>query len=334
MFSIIFPGRSRSSLYPFMSRTASGILLNGILNIYKEQGFTSHDVVAKLRGILKTRKIGHTGTLDPMAEGVLPVCIGNATKLCELLTDTGKEYETELLFGLTTDTQDITGTVTAKASETLVKSLTEEAVRTAVKSFVGAYDQLPPMYSAIKKNGKRLYELAREGKTVNRERRRVYIESIEILSASLPRMKLRVSCSKGTYIRTLCQDIGDYLGVGATMTSLLRTRVDQFELRSAKRISEIELCAAAGEPDRFLIPTESFFSSLRQIASGDAVKNGALYEKLVRNGNVIPLSLFKEGALHPEREERFRVYDPDGCFAGIYFVDEAGGLLKPYKLFR
>ncbi len=308
--------------------------MNGILNIYKEQGFTSHDVVAKLRGILKTRKIGHTGTLDPMAEGVLPVCVGNATKLCELLTDTGKEYETELLFGLTTDTQDITGTVTGRASEALVNSLSEEAVQTAVKSFVGAYDQLPPMYSAIKKNGKRLHELAREGKTVNRERRRVYIESIEILSAALPRMKLRVSCSKGTYIRTLCQDIGDQLGVSATMTSLLRTRVDQFELQSAKRISEIELCQTEGEPDRFLIPTESFFSSLRRIASGDAVKNGAQYEKLVRNGNVLPLSLFKEGALHPEKGERLRVYDPDGCFAGIYCFDEADALLRPYKLFR
>ncbi|MBP5732814.1 MAG: tRNA pseudouridine(55) synthase TruB, partial [Lachnospiraceae bacterium] len=191
-------------------------MLNGMIIVKKEAGFTSNDVVAKMRGICGQRKVGHTGTLDPDATGVLPVCLGNGTKLCDMLAERDKEYVTELLLGVTTDTQDISGTV---LSEREVNA-SEEEVRAAIQSFVGAYDQVPPMYSALKVNGKKLYELAREGKEVERKARRVAILEIEILEMKLPVVKLRVACTKGTYIRTLCHDIGEKLGCGGTMKSL------------------------------------------------------------------------------------------------------------------
>ena len=211
-------------------------MVNGIINVYKEKGYTSFDVVAKLRGIFKQKKIGHTGTLDPDAEGVLPVCLGKATKVCDLLTDKSKEYEAVLLLGKVTDTQDITGTV---LEEKDVK-VTEEAVRETVLSFVGDYMQIPPMYSALKVNGKKLCDLAREGKTVERQARPVKILTIDILDVTLPRVRMRVHCSKGTYIRTLCQDIGEKLGCGGCMESLLRTQVSEFLLKDALKIGEIE----------------------------------------------------------------------------------------------
>ena len=186
---------------------------SGIINVYKEKGYTSFDVVAKLRGILKTKKIGHTGTLDPDAEGVLPVCLGKATKVCDLLTDKDKEYETVMLLGTVTDTQDISGEILEQREVTV----TEEHVRAAVMSFVGDYSQIPPMYSALKVGGKKLCDLARAGVTVERAARQVKIHSITILSVELPRVAMCVECSKGTYIRTLCQDIGEKLGCGACM---------------------------------------------------------------------------------------------------------------------
>ena len=178
-------------------------MMNGIVVVDKAAGFTSHDVVAKMRGICGQRKIGHTGTLDPMATGVLPVCLGNATKLCDMLADKDKEYVARLLLGVETDTQDVTGQVTARRDV----ALTEEQVRSAAASFVGEYLQVPPMYSALKVDGKKLYELARQGIEVERKKRNVTIHEISIQKVSLPRVRMRVHCSKGTYIRTLCHDI-------------------------------------------------------------------------------------------------------------------------------
>ena len=183
-------------------------MINGIVNVYKEKGFTSFDVVAKMRGIFKQKKIGHTGTLDPDAEGVLPVCLGRATKVCDLLTDKDKEYETVLLLGVVTDTQDLTG----EALERKEVNASEKEVKSAILSFVGEYMQVPPMYSALKVNGQKLCDLARKGVTVERKARPVTIHGIEILSVDLPEVRMRVHCSKGTYIRTLCQDIGEKLG--------------------------------------------------------------------------------------------------------------------------
>ena len=175
-------------------------MINGIINIYKEAGFTSHDVVAKLRGIVKQKKIGHTGTLDPDAVGVLPVCFGNATKLCDMLTDKTKEYRARMLLGKTSDTQDASGTILTEKEVTA----SEEEVREAVMSFVGTYDQIPPMYSALKVNGKKLYELARQGVEIERKPRIVEIHHIRIEEIALPYVTFTVGCSKGTYIRTLC----------------------------------------------------------------------------------------------------------------------------------
>ncbi len=253
-------------------------MIHGVINVYKEQGFTSHDVVAKLRGIVGQKKIGHTGTLDPDAVGVLPVCLGRATKLCDMLTDKDKVYEAVMLLGVETDTQDTTGQI-LKSSET--DEITEEQVRVAVLDFVGDYNQVPPMYSALKINGKKLYELAREGKTVERAARRVQIFDIEILSIALPRVTMKVHCSKGTYIRTLCHDIGQKLGCGACMEKLTRTKVSRFEIKDSLTLAQIEVLKKEDRLSEILIPIDQMFANYPSIiVSGEAAR-------LAYNGNGI-----------------------------------------------
>ncbi|MCD7806746.1 MAG: tRNA pseudouridine(55) synthase TruB, partial [Lachnospiraceae bacterium] len=229
--------------------------MNGIINIYKEAGFTSFDVVAKMRGILKTRKIGHTGTLDPAAVGVLPVCVGNATKAVPFLMDHDKEYVAELLLGVTTDTLDTTGQVLG----TKPVNCGENEVRDAVMSFLGESRQIPPMYSAVKVDGKRLYELAREGKEVERKPRTIRIAELEILKAELPVVRFRVVCSKGTYIRTLCQDMGEKLGCSGCMRSLERTRVGRFGKDTAITLKELERHRDEGTLDGVLLGADQVF---------------------------------------------------------------------------
>lgn len=231
-------------------------MINGILNIYKEKGYTSHDVVARLRGIFGQKKIGHTGTLDPDAEGVLPVCLGRATKVCDLLTDKDKTYEAVLLLGKETDTQDITGTVLKECDPS---EITEETAKKCIESFIGEYDQIPPMYSALKVNGKKLYELAREGKVVERKSRKVQIYDIRIKEMKLPRIRMEVSCSKGTYIRTLCNDVGEVLGVGGCMESLLRTKVSRFELKDSMKLADIEKAKNEGRTEEIILPLDEVF---------------------------------------------------------------------------
>ena len=199
---------------------------NGIINVYKEKGYTSHDVVAKLRGILKQKKIGHTGTLDPDAEGVLPVCLGKGTKLCSLLTDKRKTYEAVLHLGIETDTQDISGKVLKECPVRVSPS----EVESCIAGFLGRQQQIPPMYSALKVQGKKLYELAREGIEIERQPRPVTFYEIKILSMELPFVRFSVTCSKGTYIRTLCHDIGAKLGCMGCMESLVRTQVERFSI--------------------------------------------------------------------------------------------------------
>lgn len=296
-------------------------MINGIVNVYKEKGFTSFDVVAKCRGIFKQKKIGHTGTLDPDAEGVLPLCLGRATKVCDLLTEKEKEYEAVMLLGKVTDTQDITGTV-LKEQEVFV---TKEQVTAAVLGFIGDYMQIPPMYSALKVNGKKLCDLAREGKTVERKARPVVIYEIKILSMELPRVTIHVRCSKGTYIRTLCEDIGIKLGCGACMEKLLRTRVSEFTLETALRLSEIEKYAAE-EDFSFVRPVDSVFLNYPK---AEALKK---YEKLIYNGNrLAPFMIIEEkDAL---RTRPIRIYEEEGHFIGIYEFDEKQENYKPIKLF-
>ena len=294
---------------------------SGIINVYKEKGFTSFDVVAKLRGILRTKKIGHTGTLDPDAEGVLPVCIGKATRVCDLLTDRDKVYEAVMLLGVDTDTQDISGEIL----KTEAVTCSEDAVREAVRSFIGDYDQIPPMYSALKVNGKKLYELAREGKTVERKPRRVQIFSIEILEVNLPRVRMQVHCSKGTYIRTLCHDIGRQLGCGACMESLLRTKVGMFTLDHAWKLSQIEAMTEAEKIQDQIISVEELFEDHRK------VRTSLAFDVVVHNGNPIEERMLEESL--PENTERLRAYDSKGTFIGIYQYSEERKKFKPVKMF-
>lgn len=308
-------------------------MLSGIINVYKEKGYTSFDVVAKLRGILKAKKIGHTGTLDPDAEGVLPVCLGKATKVCDLLTDKDKEYEAVMLLGTVTDTQDITGQILSQQQVTV----TEAEVQEAVLSFIGDYMQIPPMYSALKVNGKKLCDLAREGITVERVARPVKILDIEILKIELPRVHMRVACSKGTYIRTLCQDIGERLGCGACMESLLRTRVSQFEVKDALRLSEIEKLVA--EESMGLSKEEWKSGQFSFLQATDAVflqYDSAVvkeeFEKLLYNGNRMRPEMFEEYDKSWENES-IRVYDKAGHFIGIYKFDTERKDYKPLKVF-
>ena len=288
-------------------------MVHGVINIYKEKGYTSHDVVAKLRGIIGQKKIGHTGTLDPDATGVLPVCLGKATKLCDMLTDKNKTYETILLLGKVTDTQDISGTV---ISESSTDALTVEEVTKAVLSFVGDYMQVPPMYSALKVNGKKLYELAREGVVIERNARPVTIFDIQIKDIDLPRVRMEVSCSKGTYIRTLCHDIGEKLGCGACMEALVRTKVSRFELGDSLTLSKVQEMKDAGRLEEILVPIDKMFSEY------EAVTLKEEYLPLIYNGNVfLPKHLDKHTAL--EDGKKVRVYDNRNQFIAIYrFVQE------------
>ena len=294
---------------------------SGIINVYKEKGFTSFDVVAKLRGILRTKKIGHTGTLDPDAEGVLPVCIGRATKVCDILTDKDKVYEAVMLLGVETDTQDTSGEILRERP----LEASEDAVREAILSFVGDYAQVPPMYSALKVNGKKLYELAREGKTIERKARNVQILSIEILEMNLPRVRMSVHCSKGTYIRTLCNDIGEKLGCGGCMEKLLRTKVGVFELKDTLKLSEIDELAKAGMVEEKIISVDELFEDYLKVWTRPE------FDVVVHNGNRVEGRMFETEL--PVNTERLRVYDSKSAFIGIFEYSKERRDFKPVKMF-
>lgn len=292
---------------------------NGVINIYKERGYTSHDVVAKLRGILRQKKIGHTGTLDPEAEGVLPVCLGKGTKLCDMLTDHDKVYEAVLLLGMSTDTQDTTGQVTARGEAPEDESL----VREAVMSFVGSYDQVPPMYSALKVNGQKLCDLARAGKEVERKSRPVTIYEIRIEEICLPRVRMTVSCSKGTYIRTLCHDIGEKLGCHGCMESLKRTRVGQFEIKDSLTLHQVEELRDQERLHEAILPVDGVFLAYPAVILREE------YARYGYNGN----SFLPEDLVSPLREPTVRVYDEAGTFIGIYGYGGETDCYRPVKMF-
>ena len=296
-------------------------MYDGIINVYKEKGFTSFDVVAKMRGILGQKKVGHTGTLDPAAEGVLPVCAGKGTRLCDMLTDHDKTYRATLLLGVVTDTEDTTGTV---LEEKPTGHLTEEEVREAIMSFVGDYDQIPPMYSALKVDGKKLYELAREGKVIERKARPVKIHEIVIESMNLPEVVMSVSCSKGTYIRTLCNDIGAKLSVGGCMKELLRTTVGRFVLEETLTLSDLQKLKEEGRLEEAVYPLEAVFADVPELRATDE-----MLDKLIKNGN--PFRYKGEGPL--AEGDSFKVYSMEGQFIGIYEYSEEKRMLYPKKMF-
>ena len=293
--------------------------MDGVLNIRKEKGFTSFDVVAKLRGILHMKKIGHTGTLDPEAEGVLPVVLGKATKLVDLLTDKQKTYEALMHLGLETDTQDMTGTVLCEKTV----EVSEEEVESVIRGFVGEYQQIPPMYSALKVDGKKLYELAREGKTVERKARTVHFYEIDIKEINLPHVRFSVTCSKGTYIRTLCHDIGQKLGCGGCMEELIRTRSGDFTWEDSMTLAEVEEAVKDGTIEDRVIRIGQVLKDYPEIF---CTREG---DRLLENGNALT-EYFVKGS---HKEGWIRMCDSQGEFKGIYQWDEAKNRYQPQKMF-
>lgn len=296
-------------------------MINGIINVYKQKGYTSFDVVAIMRGILGQKKVGHTGTLDPDAEGVLPVCAGNATKLCDMLTDKSKEYVATFVLGIKTDTLDITG----KVLEERKPKVSIEDLKASINSFVGGYNQYPPMYSAKKINGKKLYELARDGKEVERKPVFVEIIGIETMDISYPYVTIKVSCSKGTYIRSLCEDIGAKCGELACMTSLKRTRVGNFTIDKALTLDEITALRDEGKLLQAVTPTDFAFLDKKE------AKIDPKFRKLLDNGNKLSPEMLD--CKDVSDGEIVRVYNDDNVFVGLYTYEDSLKIFKPFKMF-
>lgn len=276
--------------------------MDGVISIFKNTGMTSFDVVRIVKKVSGTKKVGHTGTLDPEASGVLPVCIGKGTKIIDYIMNSDKVYEVEFRLGIKTTTYDLEGEIIEKNDPS---NINNEDILKAINSFRGEYSQVPPMYSALKKNGVRLYELARKGIEVEREGRLINIYNIEDIKISNPTVSMKVTCSKGTYIRSLCYDIGEALGVGAAMTKLKRTKTSKFSEEESINISDIN----SDNINKFIISIEDALEAYDKLI----VLNK--YCKLLINGvRVFDKRFTKEKV---EIEKLYRVYDEDGKFIGL-----------------
>lgn len=285
-------------------------MANGILIVDKPAGWTSQDVAAKLRGVFHEKRVGHGGTLDPMATGVLPIFIGRATRAVPFFEHADKVYEAGLRLGLVTDTQDVTG----RTLEERAVDITQERLEAALDSFRGEIAQIPPMYSAIKVNGQKLYALARQGKAVERAPRPVTIFALDLLGGAGADWRLRVHCSKGTYVRTLCHDIGAALGCGGCLSALRRTRAGAYDVTRSHTMAEI---LAAENPEALLLPTDSLFSDR------PALKVAENAERKLRNGAPLHTPKLKDG--------EYRVYNQAGDF--LLLAQVANGELKTVKSF-
>lgn len=296
--------------------------MNGILCMNKPQDFTSFDVIAKLRGILKIKRLGHAGTLDPMATGVLPVFVGTATKACDILPDNEKSYLAGFKTGLITDTQDITGKTVSEFS----KRVTKEEIIDILPKFTGSVMQLPPMYSAVSVNGKRLYDLARQGIEVEREKREIFIDEIRLeqFNEDTQEGKLYVSCSKGTYIRTIINDICELLGCGAVMTSLVRLSSGGFKLEQCLSFADVEKARDENRLEELIIPVEKVFSSLARLRLNE------VQTRMYKNG--VKLDLARVNNIK-ENVNDYAVYGFDGAFIGTAFPEWEKGVLKVGKNF-
>jgi len=302
--------------------------MDGILNILKPPGMTSFDVIAHLRGLLGTKKIGHAGTLDPMAAGVLPVCAGRATKAIEFLMDKDKVYRGEMTLGVTTDTQDSSGQVL----KTMIPQCSDREIEDAVKSFEGTCFQVPPMYSALRVNGKRLYDLARKGMEVDRPSREITVHSIQVINIDREdgiKVIFDVHCSKGTYIRTLCHDIGDRLGCGGHMSFLLRKRAGPFDINDAFTLEELAEMQKSGELQKALGSVDILFSEM------PAVRLDEQGEKKFRNGAAVPLDKDIYLSDAKDKSKLIRVYSENGIFMALASVIKKGNdiYLKVNKFF-
>lgn len=295
--------------------------LSGILPVNKPQGWTSFDVVAKLRGVMKIKRLGHAGTLDPMATGVLPVLVGKATKACDILPDTTKVYKAGFMLGVTTDTLDITGQVLdTKQTNVSLYELEKTSER-----FVGEIMQIPPMYSAVKVGGKRLYQLAREGKTVQRTARKCIVHSITVMGydEKTGRGTLEVSCDKGTYVRTIIDDIGNALGTGAVMTSLVRTYSGGIDITQSNSIDRIQQLCAQHELAKIIVPLQNAFEIYDGIYLDDRLT--ALYK------NGVKLCAKQLGVTDSAKDKLYRVFGVNNEFLGIAGFENS--LLRSRKNF-
>ena len=276
--------------------------MNGVLNIFKPKGMTSFDVVREVKKICKIKKVGHTGTLDPEAMGVLPVCIGRATKIIDYIMDSEKVYEVEFKLGIKTTTYDLEGEI---LEERDTSKLNDSEILDVIRSFIGEYSQVPPMYSALKQNGVRLYELARKGIEVEREGRNITIYNIEDIKINNPYISMKVTCSKGTYIRSLCFDIGEKLGVFAAMTQLERTKTSSFTKENSININELNI----NNIDENLISIEEALNEYDKIVVADK------FAKLLINGvNVFDSRLTKDKII---LDKLYRVYNENNDLIGL-----------------
>ena len=283
--------------------------MNGIVIVDKPEGWTSQDVVSKLRGVLQTRRIGHGGTLDPMATGVLPVFVGRATRAVEFFEHAEKTYEATLQLGITTDTEDITGTVL----EENPVSVTKTQFLSVLEQFKGEIQQIPPMYSALKVNGQKLYQLARRGKEVERQPRTITIHQLELVEFTGSAARIQVRCSKGTYIRTLCKDIGQALGCGGCMAALRRVAAGAYPIEEAVPLADL---ITSQDPGQFLLPVDSMFTAC------DAVRLTPNQEKRCRNGNTFSIDL---------PDGTYRAYGQTGEFLMLARV--SSGVMSTVKSF-
>jgi tRNA pseudouridine55 synthase len=300
--------------------------LEGVLPVWKPAGMTSHDVVATVRRIVREKRIGHTGTLDPQATGVLPLCIGHATRLVEFLQELPKTYVAKLVFGIATDTEDWTGSVTERADGVRIERSELERV---LRSFLGDIEQLPPMYSAVKLDGKRLYELARSGVSVERKPRPVTVYQLRLLEwnpdAELPEAVIEVVCSKGTYIRTLCVDIGRALGTPSTMGDLVRTRTGHWTEKNCLTLEQIERLQQTGELESRLVPIDEAVNHLPSVKLSEQLTARALQGRKLQLAAPASEPL-ADGAV-------VRAYAPRRKFIGLFTWDAEEGILVPLKIF-
>ncbi|MDF1616360.1 tRNA pseudouridine(55) synthase TruB [Petrocella sp. FN5] len=299
-------------------------MYNGIINVYKEKDFTSHDVVAVLRGILGQKKIGHTGTLDPQAVGILPVCLGKATKVADLLTDKDKTYKTRFKLGEETDTQDHTGEVIDRKPY----SVDNTTILETIKSFLGDHDQLPPMYSAIKIDGRKLYDVARSGQTIERKKRRITIYDIYDIQIDLPFIEMTVHCKKGTYIRTLCRDISEALGTCGHMVELERTASGIFTKETALTLEDIKNLVHDNKISEAIVQVDTLFSHYQRFVINPD------YNLMLYNGNKLPLEAIMNYDTNEIVDKTcYNVYNNEGDYMGIYEWLSQKNLLMPVKFF-
>lgn len=296
--------------------------MNGIICLNKPSGFTSFDVIAKLRGIMRIKRLGHAGTLDPMATGVLPVFVGYATRACDIMPDSSKCYRAGFRLGLTTDTQDITGAPLSQKQSDIKKS----GIEAVLPEYTGDIEQIPPMYSAVQVNGQRLYDIARAGQTVERKPRSAAVSRLELVSfdADSQSGELVIDCSRGTYIRTIINDIGESLGCGAVMTSLERTRSGGFTLSDCVTLDEMQAIRdSGGDFEKILLPIDRVFDVYPEIRL-----NRVQTEKFI---NGVRLDLNR--VYHKQSAGYHRVYGNDGRFLGLASLDNEKNILKIEKMF-